>query len=140
MKGVLINVSSISSQLPGCRLASVYSATKAYVSNLSQTLSKEYASRGVVVQCLSPGMVDTKLIPASTKERSRGSVVSPAAVVDISLGLIGVEDRLNGHWKHEMTRLFAEWAPRLMDRLLSRRTQDYMRRTGGDFNNCNLAQ
>ena len=120
-------MSSVSCQLPGCRLASAYSATKAYVSNLSQTLTKEYSSLGVVVQCVSPGMVDTKLIPESTKARSRGSVVSPSAVVDISLGLLGVEDAINGHWKHEMTRIFAEKAPRLMDLAMRRRTETYMK-------------
>ena len=123
----MINVSSISHQLPGCRLASVYSATKAYVSNLSRTLSKEYASRGIVVQCVSPGMVDTKLIPESTKQRSRGSVVAPSVVVDISLRLLGVEEAINGHWKHEMTRILAEWAPRLMDLALRRRTESYIK-------------
>ena len=58
--GVIVNVSSWLGSRP-CGLYSVYSASKAYVDNLSRALAQEYAPRGVTIQSLMPQFVVSKL-------------------------------------------------------------------------------
>ena len=58
-RGWLLNVSSFASFQPAPRL-SVYAATKAYVTSLSESLHQEVAGAGVVVTALCPGLVHTE--------------------------------------------------------------------------------
>jgi NAD(P)-dependent dehydrogenase (short-subunit alcohol dehydrogenase family) len=53
-KGSIINIASVSAHLPLSRVVS-YSASKAAVLNLSQFLSREWATQGVRVNSLTPG-------------------------------------------------------------------------------------
>jgi uncharacterized protein len=53
-RGVLINISSIAALSPEI-LNGVYSGTKAYVVNLTQSLNKEVKDKGVQVQAVLPG-------------------------------------------------------------------------------------
>lgn len=56
--GEVINLSSIAGQQasPG---ESAYGAAKAALTNLTQTLAKEYAEDGIRVNCIAPGLVQT---------------------------------------------------------------------------------
>lgn len=58
-RGWLMNVSSVASFQPTPGLA-VYSATKAYVTSLSEALHEEVKRSGVVVTALCPGLVRTE--------------------------------------------------------------------------------
>lgn len=58
-RGFLLNVSSVASFQPGPRLA-VYSATKAYVTSLSEALHEEVRGSGVHVTALCPGLTRTE--------------------------------------------------------------------------------
>lgn len=58
-RGWLMNVSSVASFQPTPGLA-VYSATKAYVTSLSEALHEEVKKSGVVVTALCPGLVRTE--------------------------------------------------------------------------------
>ncbi len=67
--GAIINISSIVALIPEFGMA-VYGATKAFVLHLSQALSHELAPKGVHVQAVVPGGVNTQLweragVPAS---------------------------------------------------------------------------
>jgi NAD(P)-dependent dehydrogenase (short-subunit alcohol dehydrogenase family) len=53
-RGSIINIASVSAHLPLSRVAT-YSAAKAAVLNLSQFLAREWASRGVRVNTITPG-------------------------------------------------------------------------------------
>lgn len=57
--GSIINISSIVGRMP-ISPASVYSATKAAVDALTVTLSQELGPRGIRVNSLNPGMVETE--------------------------------------------------------------------------------
>jgi len=65
--GSILFVSSIVGYAPGPPL-SLYSVTKTAVLGLSQALAKELAPKGIRVNTLSPGPIDTPLLSAGEKE------------------------------------------------------------------------
>ena len=68
--GIIINISSVSSVL-AVEGQGVYSATKGAVNSMTATLAKELAPRGIRVNAVAPGFVQTEMmdaIPAEKKE------------------------------------------------------------------------
>lgn len=61
--GAIVNVSSVNAMRPGF-FQGVYSATKAALVNMTQTLARELAPRGIRVNALLPGLTDTKFASA----------------------------------------------------------------------------
>ena len=57
--GIVLNVASVASFMPGPRTA-VYYATKAFVLSFSEALSEELRDTGVVVSALCPGLTATE--------------------------------------------------------------------------------
>ncbi|WP_327111331.1 oxidoreductase [Streptomyces sp. NBC_01341] len=58
--GSIINIASVNARLPESVVVD-YSASKAAVSSLSKALSKEFGGRGIRVNSVSPGPVETEL-------------------------------------------------------------------------------
>jgi 3-oxoacyl-[acyl-carrier protein] reductase len=68
--GRIINLASVVAEMgnPG---QTVYSASKAALIGLTKTLAREYASRGITVNAVAPGFIDTdmtKNLPADAKK------------------------------------------------------------------------
>ena len=63
-RGYLLNVSSVASFQPGPR-AAVYSATKAYVTSLTEALHEELRGTGIRVTALCPGFTRTEFSDVS---------------------------------------------------------------------------
>lgn len=61
--GKIINVASVNGIRPG-RMQGIYSATKAAIINLTQTLAMELASDKINVNAIAPGLVKTKFARA----------------------------------------------------------------------------
>jgi len=90
-RGYMINVSSISAFHPAAG-ESVYSATKAFLVNFSESLATELNGRGVKVQALCPGFVHTEFHDSEAyrkirvKERLPGFMwMNASEVVQVSL-------------------------------------------------------
>jgi 3-oxoacyl-[acyl-carrier protein] reductase len=86
--GSVINISSIAGTAPG-PTTSVYSATKAAVNALTQSLAKELGSRKIRVNSLSPGMIETEGLHAGG---IAGSDFRKKVEAETPLGRIGQPD------------------------------------------------
>ncbi|MCA9607563.1 MAG: 3-oxoacyl-[acyl-carrier-protein] reductase [Myxococcales bacterium] len=83
--GRVINLSSVVGEA-GNKGQAVYSASKAGLIGLTKTLAKEYASRGVTVNCVTPGFIETDMtaeLPDSVKEQ---------AIAETPLGRMGAPE------------------------------------------------
>lgn len=97
-KGIVINVSSTAAQISS-PLLTVYAASKAYVEKFSEDLGTEYAKSGIIVQCILPGYVATKM----SKIRSATWMApSPHKYVKSALSTLGIEDRTTGYFPHSL--------------------------------------
>lgn len=59
-KGVIVNVSSVAASRPG-RGQALYAASKGAIESLSKSLAVELAPRGIRVNVVSPGIIDTDM-------------------------------------------------------------------------------
>ncbi|KAI1290184.1 Very-long-chain 3-oxoacyl-CoA reductase-A [Halotydeus destructor] len=96
--GLVINISSFSAAYP-TPLLTIYGASKTYVDFLSQALSMEYGSKGIVFQSVLPAYVATKM---SKIKKTSLLVPSPSAYVKAALKTAGVETRTYGYWSHKL--------------------------------------
>ena len=88
-KGNIINVASISSIWPELN-AYFYGAMKAAVTNLSRNVAKEFARKGIRINCILPGPINTNMTPADIKN----SKEAQQAMIDsvCMLGRLGEPD------------------------------------------------
>ncbi|MDO4339978.1 MAG: SDR family oxidoreductase [Eubacteriales bacterium] len=66
-KGNIINVASVSAVWPELN-SYFYGAMKAAVTNLSRNVAKEYARKGIRVNCILPGPINTGMTPEQIKK------------------------------------------------------------------------
>ncbi|KAK3729469.1 hypothetical protein QZH41_019789 [Actinostola sp. cb2023] len=97
-KGVIVNVSSMCGVMP-MPLIATYSATKAFVDFFSRCLTREYSDMGILVQCVTPGFVATKMVGNMP---TNVIVPTPDQFVHQALGTIGMEPRTCGYWSHSL--------------------------------------
>ncbi len=77
-RGRIVNLSSVVAEAgnPG---QAAYSASKAAVIGLTKTLAREYASRGITVNCVAPGFIDTDMTSGLPEEAKKGIVAQTPA-------------------------------------------------------------
>lgn len=66
--GKIVNISSVSSIL-AVEGQGVYSATKGAVNSMTATLAKELAPRGITVNAVAPGFIETEMLDAIPEEK-----------------------------------------------------------------------
>jgi 3-oxoacyl-[acyl-carrier protein] reductase len=81
--GRIINITSITGEV-GSAGQGAYVAAKAGVIGLTKTLAREYASRGITVNAVSPGYIDTDMTATELPEERRGELLKA-----IPLGRVG---------------------------------------------------
>ena len=84
--GVIINVSSIGTRAANPRFV-VYHATKAAIEMLTVTMSRDLGPRGIRVNAVAPGQIDTEML-----RRNVPPAVLQANIERISLGRLGRPD------------------------------------------------
>lgn len=86
-KGSIVNVSSIMG-IHGYPGQVVYSGTKAAVIGITKASAKELASDNIRVNCVAPGMIETRLLDHLSEEKKNEAIAS------IRLGRIGHADEV----------------------------------------------
>lgn len=89
--GKIINVASVISFIGGIRIPA-YAASKGGVSQLTKTLANEWAGRGINVNAIAPGYIDTEMNTALINDPDR----NPAILNRIPAGRWGTPDDLKG--------------------------------------------
>jgi 3-oxoacyl-[acyl-carrier protein] reductase len=87
--GRIINVSSIVG-LTGNKGQANYAASKAGLIGFTKSVAKEYASRGILVNCVAPGFIETDMT-AALPDEARASLLQ-----DIALGRLGRPEEVAG--------------------------------------------
>ncbi|OWR55138.1 very-long-chain 3-oxoacyl-CoA reductase [Danaus plexippus] len=97
-KGVVINIGSGSSIIPS-PLLTVYASTKAYVEKFSEGLEMEYSKRGIIVQCVLPGLVCSNMSGIR-----RSTLIAPTAktFVKSAISLVGTTSKTTGYFPHTL--------------------------------------
>jgi len=87
--GRIINISSIAG-LTGNAGQANYSASKAGLIGLTKTLARELASRGITVNAVAPGLIETDMTTAISEE------IRQAILQKVPLGKLGEPDDIAG--------------------------------------------
>jgi 3-oxoacyl-[acyl-carrier protein] reductase len=106
----IVNISSRAGKV-GLGSYSFYSASKFALEGLTASMAEELKDRGIRVNSLSPGMVDTASFP---KAPGRPGVRTAESVEDGFLAIVEAEGALTGHYLH-VDELDAVWAKGLPD-------------------------
>ncbi|XP_044765275.1 very-long-chain 3-oxoacyl-CoA reductase-like [Coccinella septempunctata] len=96
--GVVINISSAAALIPNPMLT-VYSATKAYVQKFSADLATEYQKDGLIIQCVCPGYVSTKM---SKMRNTTWMAPSPKTFVESAMKTVGIMETTTGYFPHTL--------------------------------------
>jgi 3-oxoacyl-[acyl-carrier protein] reductase len=74
--GRIVNISSISTRSPGAGAA--YSASKAALETLTRAFAHEVGARGITVNAVLPGLIETALLATLTEAQRQGAIATTA--------------------------------------------------------------
>ncbi|XP_057569605.1 very-long-chain 3-oxoacyl-CoA reductase-B-like isoform X2 [Hippopotamus amphibius kiboko] len=95
-KGIIINISSMADKRP-YPFAAMYAATKAFVRSFSTAVGREYHSEGVIMQTVSPFLIETNM----TYPMKRGLLVmTPEDFARQALDTLGLTSQTPGCLRH----------------------------------------
>jgi 3-oxoacyl-[acyl-carrier protein] reductase len=86
--GRIINIVSASGDV-GLIGQANYSASKAGLIGLTRTLARELARQNVLVNAVSPGLIETELVSSLSEEKRRG------LLTDVALGRVGTPEEVS---------------------------------------------
>ncbi|XP_074660761.1 inactive hydroxysteroid dehydrogenase-like protein 1 isoform X1 [Tubulanus polymorphus] len=110
-RGAVINISSGSCLKPTPQMTA-YSATKSYLDYLSYCLEYEYRSSGVIVQCLTPYYVATRMTAYSeTLSTTNFFIPSASVYARHALKTLGWARKTTGYWPHTLQHWLLQWIP-----------------------------
>ncbi|UNO43938.1 SDR family oxidoreductase [Streptomyces sp. MST-110588] len=81
-EGGAVVINSSWTQYRGLAIASVYAATKAAVHSLARTMGAEFAPRGIRVNSVSPGYIDTEMYRDVNPDRSVDAQIAAAVPLE----------------------------------------------------------
>lgn len=87
--GRIINISSVIGRM-GNRGQANYAASKAGIIALTQTLAKEFANKGITVNAIAPGFIETSMLKSVPKE------IMDKILAQIPLGRLGKTSEIAG--------------------------------------------
>jgi NAD(P)-dependent dehydrogenase (short-subunit alcohol dehydrogenase family) len=87
--GRIVNISSVIGRM-GNRGQANYAASKAGMIALTQTLAKEFASKGITVNAVAPGFIETDMVKSVPKE------ILDKILAQIPLGRLGKPSEVAG--------------------------------------------
>lgn len=87
--GRIINISSVIGRM-GNRGQANYAASKAGIIALTQTLAKEFANKGITVNAIAPGFIETDMLKSVSKE------IMDKILAQIPLGRLGKTSEIAG--------------------------------------------
>jgi 3-oxoacyl-[acyl-carrier protein] reductase len=85
--GRIINIVSVSGDVGGIGQAN-YSASKAGLIGLTRTLAREFARQNVLVNAVSPGLIETEIVAAMAPQKRE------ELLRDVSLGRVGLPEEV----------------------------------------------
>jgi NAD(P)-dependent dehydrogenase (short-subunit alcohol dehydrogenase family) len=86
--GSIVTLSSVSARLAGSLEQSVYCASKAAVSSITRSFAHAYAGRGIRVNAVLPGIVDTRMQENFLDGAARARGTTPEALHEARLRLV----------------------------------------------------
>ena len=89
--GRVINISSVAGHNGGAATTPHYGPAKAAVSDLARTLTKEFASQGVTINSVAPGLIENRFHAVHTQPQAFASMVN-----GIPLGRAGTNEDVAG--------------------------------------------
>jgi len=114
-RGRVMNIASVSAYLP-CPSFAVYSATKAYVRNLSEALAYELKGTGVTVTSVCPGGTHTEFLDQAgltLKKSGEMFMMSPADCARIAIrGTLAGRSNVIAGSSNASLMFFLRWVPR----------------------------
>ncbi|XP_050526565.1 very-long-chain 3-oxoacyl-CoA reductase-B-like isoform X2 [Daktulosphaira vitifoliae] len=101
-RGIIMNIGSLSSPCPS-PLLTVYGSSKTFVQKFSEDLNTEYQNYGVLVQCVMPGFVVTKM---SKINKPTWLIPTAERYVESALKTTKIEKLTTGYFPHTLLIYF----------------------------------